>query len=271
MDPLTPPPRHTALGPKILDGGLATALRSRRLGTDVHRVLDEKPEAIETIHRSFVDAGAIGLLTGTFRALPHLDPDWDRHAEVAVDLASMAAAGRAWLWGSLGPAGDRGSSWHDATASDRRLWIESWRRAARRLHDRVHGFVLETFIDVEEARAALAAVKDSSPDLAVAVSLVPTTNGKLHSGEPVRHALETLRLDGADIVGFNCGTDPDGVERAIRACRGVGPLWAKPAGGRRVQETLVRMMPDCDWIGGCCGVTYKDIALLARHHAESRA
>jgi methionine synthase I (cobalamin-dependent) len=133
----------------------------------------------------------------------------------------------------------------------------------------VHGFVLETFIDDDECLAALRAVKEACPDQAVATSLVPTENGRLHSGEPVRHALEKLRLAGADILGFNCGTSPEGVARAIRSCRGVGPLWAKPAGGPNVRRYLVELADDCDWIGGCCGVSYKDTAVLARSIAET--
>ncbi|MFT4625457.1 MAG: methionine synthase I (cobalamin-dependent) [Myxococcota bacterium] len=264
-------PTHKALGPKVLDGGLATSLRARGVPqhTPVSEWLDERPEAIETAQRGFVDAGATGLLTATFRCLPHLDPQWDRHVAVAVEIATSATRGRAWMWGSIGPGGRRGESWADASRATRAEWEASWRQCAARLGPSVHGLVLETFLDADECLAALRAVKEVRPDQAVATSLVPTENGRLHSGEPVRHALETLRLAGADIMGFNCGTSPEAVVRAIRSCRGVGPLWAKPAGGRNVRAALLSIADDCDWIGGCCGVSYKDIAVLARGLAET--
>lgn len=266
-------PIHVALGPKVLDGGLATSLRQRGVppGTPITTWLDEHPSAVEHAQRSFVDAGAIGLLTATFRSLPHLDSEWERHLDVAADIATRASHGRAWLWGSLGPGGRRGESWRDADASTKRAWTQSWTRAADRLGPSVHGLVLETFIDPDECLAALRAVKEARPDQAVVTSLVPTDSGRLHNGQSPRHALEALRLAGADILGFNCGTTPEGVTLAIRACRGVGPLWAKPAGGRNLRQRLVELADDCDWIGGCCGVTYKDIVVLARSVAETHA
>ena len=250
------------LSRRVLDGGLATSLQREGLArhTPIHAWLREHPDRILRVHRDFVHAGAQGLLTGTFRTLEPVDSEWDSLADIAVDLACTAGAGKAWIWGSIGPAA--GPHWANQSPKEQGRWRTAWTDLARRIGDRVHGLVLETFVDVPQARAALEAAKTACPDLTVAVCLVPTENARLANGQPVRHALETLRIAGADILGFNCAT-PLAIERSVECARGVGPLWAKPSAGEHLRDALVRLSDSCEWVGGCCGVDTTDIQRVA--------
>ena len=253
---------------RVLDGGLATSLQREGLGRHetIHAWLLEQPDRIRRVHRDFVDAGAQGLLTGTFRTLAPVDERWVELAEKATDLACVAGAGQAWIWGSIGPA--TCPDWSALDNHTQNQWRKAWSDLAQRIGDRVHGLVLETFIDVPQARAALQAVKSARPDLAVVTCLVPTENARLANGEPVRHALETLWLAGADILGFNCAT-PLAIQRSVDCVHGVGPLWAKPSAGEHLRDTLVHLSDHCEWVGGCCGVDAADIQRIApRVHAR---
>ena len=71
-------------------------------------------------------------------------------------------------------------------------------------------FVIETMMDIQEARAALIAVKESC-DLPVCVSMTFDDSGKTLTGTDPVTALIILQSLGADAVGCNCSTGPGAV------------------------------------------------------------
>jgi len=195
----------------------------------------DRPDAIVAAHRAFVAAGAQIVLAGTFRALPSVQPRWRDVARAAVALARRAAP-RA-VWASVGPT--------DQDPAELAALVD-W--VARD----VDGVVLETFVDPDAARRAVAAVRRVWRGPLVA-SLVPDDAGRLQDEMPHDDALGALIDAGADGAGFNCGTGPASVALAVQQTT-VSPLWARPAGGPGAVGVLRSLRARCRWLGGCCGV-----------------
>jgi methionine synthase I (cobalamin-dependent) len=121
--------------------------------------------------------------------------------------------------------------------------------------------VLETFVDPAAATAALDAVRPLTEHTLV-VSLVPRPDGTVRGNEP-GPVLAGLVRRGADGVGFNCGTGPAQVLAAVaRLDVDPGPLWVRPAGDGTpaTVAALVSLSARARWVGGCCGVTTRDLS-----------
>src|SRR5215208_7820543 len=75
-----------ARGPVVLDGGLATELerRGHDLGDALWsaRLLRDRPEEIEAVHRAYFEAGADVAITASYQA------SFERFAEIGVDRAA---------------------------------------------------------------------------------------------------------------------------------------------------------------------------------------
>lgn len=247
----------------VADGGLATTLQRDGLPpfTPVDDWLSARPDAVVAAHRAFVDAGAAIVLAATFRTLPHLAGDWAARADRAVALARRGAGDRAAVFASIGPASTPARRWRPGDPAP-------WGALVAHLADRVDGFVLETFTDVEEAVAAVADARTHAGVRPVIASLVPDERGRTLGGDAAASSLRRLAEAGADGVGFNCGGAPAEVARAIDAAGDVGvPLWAKPAGGddaAALLGALRHLATRCRWVGGCCGVGPEAIAAFAR-------
>jgi 5-methyltetrahydrofolate--homocysteine methyltransferase len=139
----------------------------------------------------------------------------------------------------------------------------------------VDGIVIETMMDLGEAKAALRAVREST-SLPVVVSL---TFNKHRSGyatlmgvRPEQAAVELERA-GADVIGTNCGAGIDDMIEVARVMHRATslPIWCKPNAGLPefvdgntvYRETPERMASKLGAIveagarivGGCCGTT----------------
>ncbi|MDD4188739.1 MAG: homocysteine S-methyltransferase family protein [Eubacteriales bacterium] len=148
-------------------------------------------------------------------------------------------------------------------------------------------FVIETMIDIREARAALLAVKESC-SLPVCVSMTFSDNGKTLTGTDPMTAVITLQSLGADVVGCNCSTGPRQMIRIIEEMKSVAkvPLIAKPNAGIPELKngkttysigpeefgTLMRPFAELgvNLIGGCCGTTPEHIEAIKKHLPDYR-
>ena len=236
----------------VLDGGLATALQARGLlpYEPVEPWLTTRPHEIEAAQDAFVDAGARVLLTATFRA--NVAEGWRELADRAMAVARRAAAGRAHVWGSIGPGGG------DVLGLARRLTELG-----------AGGIVLETFTDAGECEQAVRAARCGAWHVPIAASLCPRDDGRLWDGGDPVPALRRLLAAGATVVGFNCGTGPASIEAAVARSDVVhAPLWAKPSRGdaddAALLASLLRLSRRCRYVGGCCGVEAGMIAAFAR-------
>ncbi len=241
----------------LLDGALATSLQPLGLPrfTPVNSWLESRPEAVAGVHQDFAAAGAELVLSGTFRLLPHLETRWAELGQRAVELATSAGVP---VWLSVGPGGTAQAAWDgDATG---------FARLVERLGPACSGVVLETFVDPEELRAAVAAVRGvwRSGRGPLVACLSPSPSGQTWGGEEVAAVLPTLRSAGADLVGFNCGP---GCVAATRRCLDAGQAvdWLKPnLDDEPLSDEILRAVPR---VGGCCGWTPTLIAALGeRRH-----
>jgi 5-methyltetrahydrofolate--homocysteine methyltransferase len=136
-------------------------------------------------------------------------------------------------------------------------------------------------MDIQEARAALIAVREITDHFTM-VTMTYETNGYTLSGTDPVTALITLQSLGADAVGCNCSTGPEAMVKFIAAMKPYAtvPLVAKPNAGmpRLSGKTTVYDMGPGDFaswgkklaaagvnlIGGCCGTTPAHIAALKK-------
>jgi methionine synthase / methylenetetrahydrofolate reductase(NADPH) len=153
----------------VVDGAMGTMLYGR--GVFLNVCYDElnlrQPELVREIHREYVRAGAELLETNTFGANPvklashGLADDTERINSAAAGLARDAAGARAAVAGAVGPLGVRIEPFGELSVDEtRRLYS---RQVRGLLAGGVDGFILETFSDVNELGAVIAAVRELCP------------------------------------------------------------------------------------------------------------
>lgn len=145
--------------------------------------------------------------------------------------------------------------------------------------------VIETMMSLQECRAALLAVKETS-DLPVMVTLSFEEDERTLFGTDPVTAIAVLESMGADAVGANCSSGPDRmipvIEKMVSAAR--IPVIAKPNCGMPVlvdgrtsysntpeefaEEALKLIKAGASVIGGCCGTDPKCISLIKKASAH---
>jgi 5-methyltetrahydrofolate--homocysteine methyltransferase len=272
----------------IVDGAWGTELMNR--GINPREVPEawniDRPEEIYSVALSYVNAGADVILTNTFggsplklakRGLAEKTAEINR---LGTELSKKAASGRALVFGSIGPTGELIKPLGAATETE---WVKGFAEQAKALAaGGADGIVIETMMDLTEAKAALRAVKEST-SLSVAVTMTFSKAGLNYAtlmGVRPQRAAEELERAGADIVGANCGAGIDlmiEVARLIRPATSL-PIWCKPNAGLPELvdgKTVYRESPGkmasrfgelveagANMIGGCCGSTPAHIRAL---------
>ena len=143
----------------------------------------------------------------------------------------------------------------------------------------VDGFVIETMMSLQEARAAVLAVKESC-DLPGFVTMTFQEDGRTLYGTSPETAMVVLQEMGVDAVGINCSTGPDKMVDAVKSMKRYAkvPVIVKPNAGLPALvdgETVYDMGPDefaramkklaeagATVLGGCCGTTPEHICCL---------
>ncbi len=277
-------------GVLIVDGGWGTEFVQKGLGPG------EAPEGWNLNRRedvfavafSYVQAGADMILTNTFGgtrtklAKSGLDSKTIEINQRGAEISKEAAGKSVLVFASVGPTGEFmvpvGTVTVEAMSRD---FAEQVKALAEGGAD---GIVIETMIDLAEAKAALRAVKENV-DLPVAVTMTFDKGKKGYAtimGIRPEQAVQELEKGGADIVGANCGTGFENMIEVIRVMRKATtlPIWCKPnAGlpelinGKTVyRETPVMMAPHlkalvdagANIVGGCCGTTPTHIRALVQ-------
>src|SRR5690554_1456865 len=202
----------------IGDGAMGTYLY--QIGFPVGISYEElnlsQPEIIERVHREYYDAGARFIETNTYSANRErlskygLEADVERINRAGVDIARRAVGSDAYVVGSVGSirAGKRKNLRTSQVEADFTEQIEVLISAS------VDGILLETFYDLDEILLALKIVRQFS-DLPVICQLAMEDVGRTSDGFLVSEAFEQLVTAGADVVGFNCRTGPNGIMRVL--------------------------------------------------------
>jgi homocysteine S-methyltransferase len=139
--------------------------------------------------------------------------------------------------------------------------------------------MLETFRDVNEIVAAIAAVK-SVCDLPIVAQMTIEDEGNSLDGTPPEQFVPALQAAGADVIGINCSIGPAHMLEALERMAGLTParLSAQPNAGRPRDiegRTLYLTSPEymasyarrftgagVRLVGGCCGTTPEHISQI---------
>jgi len=267
--------------PLVADGGMGSLLTAAvpRLRTPEEANL-RAPEAVVSLHLSFINAGSELIETNTFganrRKLAHhfLEDDFELINSTAVKLAREAReiAGRdVFIAGSIGPLGEPAVS---------RVRREAFAEQAAILEGRgADLFMVETFYDLEELSDAVEAVRSVS-SLPIVGLLTFDEGAETLAGVTATEAAARLAALGATAIGANHGTGLLAALEAIEQMREPGlPLAVLPniglaslAGGRVIYphatpEYFAEFAAHARdlgarIIGGCCGTTPAEIGAL---------
>jgi methionine synthase I (cobalamin-dependent)/5,10-methylenetetrahydrofolate reductase len=269
-------------GPIIVgDGGMGALLSAAvpRLRSPEEANL-RAPDAVVSLHVSFINAGADLIETNTFganrRKLSHhfLEDDLEQINSTGVKLARGARemTGRdVFIGGSIGPLGEPATS---------RVRQELFAEQATVLDGRgADLFMIETFYDLEEVVDAIEAVRSVS-SLPIVALLTFDESAETLAGVTAAEAAERLKELDVAAIGANHGA---GLLAALAALEQMGndgtPLAALPnvglaslTGGRVIYPHAT---PEyfgefaahardlgAKVIGGCCGTTPAEIAAI---------
>ncbi len=273
-----------ALNERVLvcDGAMGTMLYAR--GVFINKSFDAmnltQPDLVEAVHLDYVRAGADIIETNTFGAnriklgsFGLADKLREINAEGAR-IAGRAAAGRAYVAGSIGPLGIRIEPWGKTGVDEAREYFKE--QATALLEGGVDLFILETFRDLNEIGAAIDAVRSVS-DLPIIAQMTTEEDGNTLDGTSPEQFAPELERHGATILGVNCAVGPgpmlETVERmeAVTALKlSAQPNAGKPRDveGRNIYLCSPEYMAsyarrfilhNVRVVGGCCGTTPEHI------------
>ncbi|AJS57856.1 bifunctional homocysteine S-methyltransferase/methylenetetrahydrofolate reductase [Paenibacillus sp. IHBB 10380] len=268
----------------IGDGAMGTYLYN--LGFPVGISYEElnltSPEVIADVHRRYVAAGAQILETNTFSANYDklskygLESKVEEINRAGVRIARSAVGDNGYIVGAIGSI--RGGKRTNVSASELKYYFEQHIHAL--LMEGVDGLLLETFYDVEELVLALSIVRKMS-DLPTICQFAVEDVARTLDGYAMPEAFQIVQDSGADVIGFNCRTGPNGIMRAVETLGGqlTVPVSVFPNAGipdyvdgeyryaatpEYFGQMAVRFADlGARIIGGCCGTTPEHIAHIA--------
>jgi 5-methyltetrahydrofolate--homocysteine methyltransferase len=297
----------------VFDGGMGATLEQFELTSEDYGGLPGKchealvlhrPDVIQGVHESMLDAGAEVLETDTFQASRLKLDEWglgEHTLEIntrAAEIARAAAGDLRFVAGSIGPTG------HLPASDDPTLGRISFRELVEVFAEQARGLldggadliIVETAQDILEVKAAIFGAREAfklsgrSVPIQASVSLLPN-GGKMLLGTDIQAVLTTLISLDVDAIGLNCSTGPEDMRDAIRYLGEFSPVPVHciPNAGLPLQgadgETIFPEQPEplastlADFVerygvsivGGCCGTTPDHIAAIVERVAGRAA
>jgi homocysteine S-methyltransferase len=270
----------------VCDGAMGTMLYAQ--GIFLNRCFDElnlsQPELVAEIHSQYVEAGADVIETNTFGAnrfkLANFDLADKLHAInlQGVRIARRAAREDAWVAGSIGPLGVRIEPWGRTGTDEAEAAFRD--QASALAEGGVDVFVLETFRDLNEIKAAIRAVRSVSR-LPIVAQMTTEDDGNSLDGTPPETFAPELERAGAAVIGANCSVGPAAMLETVEAmARLTGARLAAQPNAGRPRDVDGRNLYLCSpeymasyarrfvaagvrLVGGCCGTTPDHIRKIA--------
>src|SRR3954466_1728002 len=288
----------------VFDGGMGATLEQfdltaedygGRPGKCHEALILHRPDVIQGVHESMVEAGADVVETDTFQASRLKLDEWglaDHTLEInrqAAEIARRAVGEDRFVAGSIGPTGFLPASEEPSLGQIRfRELVDVFTEQAQGLLEGgVDLLIVETAQDILEVKAAIFGMRrafeltDRRVPIQASVSLLPN-GGKMLLGTDISAALTTLEALKVDVIGLNCSTGPEDMRDAIRFLGEFSPvpIHCIPNAGIPHQgpngETIFPETPDqianalgefverygVNIVGGCCGTTPDHIYAL---------
>jgi 5-methyltetrahydrofolate--homocysteine methyltransferase len=301
-----------ALEKKVLvfDGAMGTSLQLQNLtaehfggeqynGCNDYLVISY-PQAVEKVHRSFLEVGVDVLETDTFRSNRITMAEYklgDRVIEInetAAKLARRLADEYAektgqprFVAGSIGPSGKLPST-NDPELSNVSFdeLSETFReQAVGLIRGGVDVLLIETSQDILEVKAAIIglhkAMDETQIYLPIQAQVTLDTTGRMLLGTDINASLAILEGMGIDVIGLNCSTGPEHMREPIRILgeNSTLPVSCIPNAGLPLNvdgQAVYPLEPEpfakdmyefvtkhnISIVGGCCGTTPQHLKLL---------
>ena len=293
----------------VFDGGMGATLEQFELTADDYGGLPGKchealilnrPDVIEGVHTSMIEAGAEVLETDTFQASRLKLEEWglaEHTLEInrkAAEIARKAAGDERFVAGSIGPTGFLPAS-DDPTLGNvrfRDLVAVFAEQSQGLIEGGADLLIIETQQDILETKAAIFGAREAftstgrSVPIQISVSLLPN-GGKMLLGTDISSVLATLEALRVDVIGLNCSTGPEDMRDAVRFLGEFSsvPIHCIPNAGLPLQgpdgETIFPEEPEplaavlgefverygVSIVGGCCGTTPDHIRAIVERCA----
>jgi 5-methyltetrahydrofolate--homocysteine methyltransferase len=289
----------------LYDGGMGATLEQFELTSEDYGGLQGKchealilnrPDVIEGVHASMLDAGAEVVETDTFQGSRLKLEEWglgEHTVEIntrAAEIARKAAGENRYVAGSIGPTGYLPAS-EDPSLGQIQFGdlVDVFaEQAAGLIRGGADLIIIETAQDILEVKAAVFGARRAFAEtgrtlpIHTSVSLLPN-GGKMLLGTDISSVLTTLSALKVDVIGLNCSTGPEDMRDAIRYLGEFCPVPVAciPNAGLPLQgpdgETIFPEQPEplaealkefverygVGIVGGCCGTTPAHIAAIA--------
>src|ERR671922_2795643 len=294
----------------VFDGGMGATLEQFDLTSEDYGGLPGKchealvlnrPDVVQGVHESMLEAGAEVLETDTFQASRIKLDEWglgEHTLEInrrAAEIARKAVGEGRFVAGSIGPTGHLPASEDPSLGQIRfRELVEVFTEQSRGLLEGgVDLLIVETAQDILEVKAAIFGMREAfkltgrKVPIQASVTLLPN-GGKMLLGTDINAALTTLEALKVDVIGLNCSTGPEDMRDAIRFLGEHSPLPVHciPNAGLPHQgpdgETVFPEQPGpladvlgdfverygVSIVGGCCGTTPDHIRAIKERCAS---
>ncbi|PKN94540.1 MAG: methionine synthase [Chloroflexi bacterium HGW-Chloroflexi-6] len=301
-----------ALEKKVLvfDGAMGTSLQKQNLtaehfGGEKYNGCNDFlvisfPEAVEKVHRSFMEVGVDVLETDTFRSNRLTLGEYglgERTLEINIAAATLArrvadefaakTGQPRFVAGSIGPSGKLPSA-DDPELSNMQFdeLAELFREQATGLiQGGVDVILIETSQDILEVKAAINGVVKAFGEtgvwLPIQAQVTLDTTGRMLLGTDAQATIAILEELPIDMIGLNCSTGPEHMREPIRIL-GEGtrlPVSCIPNAGLPLNvdgQAVYPLEPEpfsdalmefvtknnISVVGGCCGTTPEHLKML---------
>ena len=265
----------------VFDGAMGTMLQQNGLniGQSTEVFGFENPDKVMKIHKLYLDAGANIITTNTFGAneirLEKTKYSVEKIIDNAVKIAKKAVEESdkdksRFVALSLGPIGEMLEpigklSFEKAYEIFKRQAIQGEKSGADLA-------IIETMIDLSEAKAAVLAVKENT-NLPIFCTMTFGENGRSFTGCTPENMVETLEGLGVDAIGVNCSLGPNKLLKVVKRIvnKSKLPIIVQPNAGlpQIIDNKAVYNINSDEFficvekfvklgvsiIGGCCGTT----------------
>jgi 5-methyltetrahydrofolate--homocysteine methyltransferase len=297
----------------VFDGATGTSLQQMDLSADdfggaalegCNEVLVfTRPDAVQAVHRQFLEVGADVIETDTFGSTSLVLAEYDiadqafalnqRAAELAREMADAFSTPEKprFVAGSMGPTTKLPTLGHVDFDTMKASFAE---QAEGLLAGDVDLFIVETCQDVLQIKAALqgieAAFTKTGQRRPLMVSVTMETTGTMLVGSDIAAVVAILEPFPIDVLGLNCATGPEQMKEHIRHLSEHSPFVVSCIPNAGLPENIggvahYRLTPvemkmqlmhfvedlGVQVIGGCCGTTPAHIGALADLSAELHA